>query len=181
MKGIFLGACLERHEMYDMDYNDIDPKTNCNIICDMLTVNLDNYDFLIASPPCNYYSRANYRRDTSKYALETKHLLPDILEKFAKTNKPFLVENVRNNVQFKKAGIFDICKKYNITVQYVGRHTYFTNFNVDLQCTQKKECVQKHSHYSLSKNNYRQGGENVYIVIEKWLSKLHKILGESRS
>ena len=27
MKGIFLGACLERHEMYDMDYNDIDPKT----------------------------------------------------------------------------------------------------------------------------------------------------------
>ena len=75
MKGIFLGACLERHEMYDMDYND----------------------------------------------------------------------------------------------------------NVDLQCPQKKECVQKQSHHSLSKNSYRQGGENVYIVIEKWLSKLHKILGESRS
>lgn len=174
MKGIYLAACLARHSNYELDYNDIDKSTNCNIIGDMLSVDLNSYDYLIASPPCNYYSRANYRRENSRYAQITKHLLPCILVKFALQNKPFIIENVRNNVLFEKNGIIDICKIYNINIQYVGRHTYFTNIHIDLQCEQIKENVQKGSYYSMNPLNYRQGGTNVHNVIEKWLKYINK-------
>ena len=40
MKGIYLAACLARHPKYDLDYNDIDDKFGCNIICDMMQVDL---------------------------------------------------------------------------------------------------------------------------------------------
>lgn len=174
MKGIYLAACLARHSNYDMDYNDIDDKFGCNIICDMMDVDLTKYDYIIASPPCNYYSRANYRRDISEYALSTKHLLPLILEKCGKLNKPFLIENVRNTVVMKKEGIFDICNKYNIFVYFIGRHTYFTNQFVNLACRQKIDYVDKQRYYSTNFDNYRQGGENVHNVIEIWLEYIHK-------
>ncbi|NLN50339.1 MAG: hypothetical protein GX149_01775, partial [Acholeplasmataceae bacterium] len=48
---------------------------------DMLDIDLNGYDLIIATPPCNYYSRANYRRKTSKYSNDTKHLLPEIISK----------------------------------------------------------------------------------------------------
>ena len=127
MKGIYLGACRAYHPNYDLDYNDIVPGYHNNIICDMLEVDLSKYDFIIASPPCNYYSRANYRRDRSDYALNTKHLLPCILNKLCYINKPFIVENVRNYNLFKKVGIIDFCNKNGILVYEYGRHTYFSN------------------------------------------------------
>ena len=74
----------------------------------------------------------------------------------------------------KKNGIIDICKIYNINIQYVGRHTYFTNIDIDLQCEQIKENVQKGSYYSMNPFNYRQGGTNVHNVIEKWLKYINK-------
>lgn len=176
MKGVFLGACLQRHYNYDIDYNDIDSSTGCNLICDMLQVDLSSYDYLLASPPCNYYSRANYRRNVSPYALSTKHLLPGILEKFALTGKPFLVENVRNTVIFNQEHIFDICSKYNIFVYFVGRHTYFTNIFVNLNCSQTVDYVANKQYYSSSLNNYRQGGKNVHKVFEIFLNYIHSYM-----
>lgn len=111
MKGVYLGACRAYHPNYDLDYNDIVPCYHNNIICDMLAVDLDNYDFIIATPPCNYYSRANWRRNTSEYSLKTKHLLPDIIEKCSISGKPFIIENVRNYNLFRKEGIIDLCEK----------------------------------------------------------------------
>lgn len=96
MKIIYLGAGYGRLNYNNVVYNDIDKNTKCDIIADMLTVNLDSYDILIATPPCNYYSKANYRRNKSYYSLATKHLLPDIIKIFEKTKKPFIIENVIN-------------------------------------------------------------------------------------
>ena len=93
-KVIYLASGRAKLNYKNVVYNDCKEKRD--LICDMMTVDLNNYDILIATPPCNYYSRANNSRETSKYALETKHLLPDILDKFIKTGKPFIVENVRN-------------------------------------------------------------------------------------
>ena len=59
MKGIYLFACRARHENYDLDYNDIDGKFGCNITGDAMKVNLKSYDFIIASPPCNWWSKAS--------------------------------------------------------------------------------------------------------------------------
>ena len=49
---------------YNIDYNDL--YIQRDISGDMLEVDLVNYDVIIATPPCNYWSRANYRR---KYSL----------------------------------------------------------------------------------------------------------------
>ena len=82
MKGIYLAAYKDYFPQFNLDYNDIKKTSeHINIVCDMLTVDLSQYDYIIASPPCNYYSKCNYRRETSDYALKTKHLLPGILEK----------------------------------------------------------------------------------------------------
>ena len=96
MRGVYLGACRAYHPNYDMDYNDIVPGYHINLVCDMMNIDLNCYDYIVASPPCNYYSRANYRRLTSEYSQLTKHLLPDILLKCIRSDKPFIVENVRN-------------------------------------------------------------------------------------
>ena len=92
MKGIYLGACRAYHPNYNLDYNDIAPGYHNNIICDMLSVDLANYDFIIATPPCNYYSRANWRRNISDYSLKTKHLLPGIIEKCALLDKSLIIK-----------------------------------------------------------------------------------------
>ena len=131
----------------------------------MLEIDLEPYDFIIATPPCNYWSRANYRRYTSKYSQDTKHLLPDILDKLRDLGKPYIVENVRNERLFKKYGILDKADY----VYYVGRHTYFTNvpFN-PIGIKQKNDNINNIS------SNKRQGGENVYNVIEYWLKIITK-------
>ena len=126
MKGIYLFACKARHENYNLDYNDIGGKFSCNITADAMKVNLKSYDFIIASPPCNWWSKANPYYKTSQYALSTKHLLPDTIEKLSKLGKPFIIENVKNKKRMLENGIFDLIIKYNLNYQFVGRHIYQT-------------------------------------------------------
>lgn len=118
MKGIYLAAFKAKHENHDIVYQDINGKRDLD--GDMLKIDLTPYDYIIATPPCNYYSRANYRRETSKYSQETKHLLPEILKKLVNQDKPFIVENVRNKRLFTELGLFNL-KCY---VYLIGRHTY---------------------------------------------------------
>ena len=128
MKGIYLFACKARHENYNLDYNDIDKKYDCNIIGDAMGVDLNPYDYIIASPPCNYWSKANPYYKTSEYSLNTKHLLPDIIEKLGKQEKPFIVENVKNVKRMKENGIFNLINKYSLYYCFVGRHIYIKYF-----------------------------------------------------
>lgn len=125
----------------------------------MFDVDLSDYDIIIATPPCNYWSRANYRRDSSIYALDTKHLLPEILKKLENINKPYLVENVRNRVLMKE--IIDNFKGF---VYEVGRHTYFTNIMFN-----PTNVPQKKDYIKLISTKHRQGGENVATVIDLFL------------
>lgn len=97
MKGIYLAAFKANHPNYDIVYQDI--LGNRDIGGDMMEVDLSPYDFIIATPPCNWWSRANYRRNTSPYALQTKHLLPDILRKLCQQDKPWIVENVKKQIK----------------------------------------------------------------------------------
>ena len=104
MKGIYLASYKALHPNHDIVYQDINGKRD--IGGDMLEVDLTSYDYIIATPPCNWWSRANYRRDRSEYALKTKHLLPSILEKLCNQDKPFIVENVKNKLRFTEHGLF---------------------------------------------------------------------------
>lgn len=171
MKGIYLGACRAYHPNYNIDYNDIfKASEHINIICDMLEIDLTNYDYIIATPPCNWWSRANRRRDESYYALTTKHLLPDILLKCIRSNKPFIVENVRNYNRFLQNGIIDICEKNGIFIYEYGRHTYFTNILLNMyNIPQIKDNIK---YTSNSKTTYRQGGLNVHVIVEYFLEML---------
>lgn len=189
-KIIYLASYKAYHPNHNMDYNDIKKTSeHINIIGDMLEVDLEPYDIIIASPPCNYWSRANYQRHTSKYSQMTKHLLPSILEKLSNQNKPFIVENVRNFNLMNQNKMFNFpCYVYE-----VGRHTYWSNipfnpsniiqdsdfFAANRRIPGKRgwfmtpdgrevksagQDIQK-----LSRSN-RQGGHNVHEVIEYWLS-----------
>ena len=95
--GIYLAAFKAMHPKYAIVYQDINGKRD--IGGDMMNVDLTPYDFIIATPPCNWWSRANYRRDRSPYALQTKHLLPDIIKKLCEQDKPFIVENVKKQIE----------------------------------------------------------------------------------
>ena len=90
MKGIYLAAFRADHPNYNIVYQDINGKRD--IPGDMMDIDLSSYDFIIATPPCNYWSKANYRRDISHYSLITKHLLPSILKKLCYQDKPFIFE-----------------------------------------------------------------------------------------
>ena len=165
MKGIYLGAYKAYHSNYDIDYNDIKKTSEyINVIDDMLNVDLSKYDYIIATPPCNYWSRANYRRETSRYAQATKHLLIDIIDKLIKLDKPFIVENVRNNPLMNKYNLLD---KDCYILQH-GRHTYWTNIMFDT--TSIKQIIDNVENKSRSN---RQGGLNVYNVIERFLKVIH--------
>lgn len=173
MKGIYLAAFRARHPNYDIIYQDINPKCKCDLQGDMLEVDLKDYDFIIATPPCNYWSRANYRRETSEYAQKTKHLLPEILKKLCYQNKPFIVENVMNKKRFTEAGLFNLpCHVY-----FVGRHTYWSNIYFETKDIPQeydfkyggyiRKTIQDYGHSN------RQGGDNVAKVIERFLEVVH--------
>lgn len=171
MKGIYLAACKARHPKWDIVYQDIDKKFDCDIGGDMLDVDLSLYDFIIATPPCNWYSKSNPYYFESEYALKTMPLLPLILLKLIKLGKPFIVENVRNDVKIAAIGIFKLCEKYNVYVKYVGRHTYFTNIFCDLTVIQHQDFI--NGGKRINNDGYNQGGSNVHEVIEAWLTVIH--------
>ena len=178
MKGIYLASFKALHENHNIIYQDINGERD--IGGDMMNVDLTPYDYIIATPPCNWWSRANYRRDSSQYALETKHLLIDILDKLVKLGKPFIVENVKkNSKQFIRYGLFS----KGCIVKLIGRHTYWTNINfksddiiqepvVDYKDGKKRWLSSQH----LARKD-RQGGEEVHEVIERFIQEVEK--GES--
>lgn len=176
MKGIYLASFKASHPNYDLVYQDIDGTRD--IGGDMLTIDLEPYDVIIATPPCNWWSRANYRRDSSVYALSTKLLLPCILMKLQSIGKPFLVENVRNDAQFKKYGLFDL----GLYVYKIGRHTYWSNVEFETS-----DIIQiPKSDYKNGKKRWlssqhlsrkaRQGGDEVHQVVERFLEEVNKWL-----
>jgi hypothetical protein len=175
MKGIYLGAFKAYHPKYNIVYQDINGKRDLS--GDMMEIDLSTYDYVIATPPCNYYSRANYRRYVSDYSLKTKHLLPSILKKLSKIGKPYIVENVINYPLMKE--FYDVDFVYQC-----GRHTYWTNvpFN-PMNILQLKEFNYKVIKSGKNKgrigdytpSSKRQGGQNVHNVIEYWLQVVHAI------
>ena len=174
MKGIYLASCKARHKKYNLIYNDIDPKYKPDIVGDMLQVDLTSYDYIIASPPCNWWSKANPYYKTSKYALETKHLLPDTIIKLSESGKPFIIENVKNIKRMAENGIFDLINRYGLFYQFVGRHIYIYNgLLIDLNCEQIQDFI--YGGKRVNKDGYNQGGTNVYNVIEIWLKQINSI------
>lgn len=174
MKGIYLASYTAYHENHDIVYQDI--LGNRDIGGDMMDVDLSPYDYIIATPPCNYWSRANYRRESSEYALKTKHLLIDILNKLCNQSKPFIVENVLNSKLFKLYGLYNL----PCYIHKVGRHTYWTNIKIDFSSiVQKAKTIKRDGKtiYLSSQNlprNKRQGGEEVHEVIEYWINNQEK-------
>lgn len=170
MKGIYLASYKAYHPDYDIIYQDINGKRD--LPGDMMDIDLTDYDFIIATPPCNWWARCNWRRNTSEYALSTKHLLPDILHKLCEINKPWIVENVRNKKRFQECGLFDLPGVY---VYFVGRHTYWSNIKFKVDDIIQKPIVEIRDgkRIWLSSQNLpreqRQGTQEVHQVIERFL------------
>jgi hypothetical protein len=163
-KIIYLGSYKALHKNYNIVYQDINGERDLD--GDMLKVDLNPYDIIIATPPCNYYSRARGNKKPSKYAIETKHLLPGILKKLIKLDKPFIVENVRAYDKFYKLGLFNL----PLFVYFHGRHTYWTNRMFDLSNIRQGFDFSYNGN-RLVKNS--QGGNNVHEVIEWWLRNIN--------
>lgn len=162
MKGIYLAAKEHRIKNVNLDYNDIEKYEGINIVGDMLTVNLEKYDYIIATPPCNYYSRANYRRETSEIAQTTKHLLPEIIKKCEKLNKPFIIENVCNNSLLPKSNSYE----FNF-----GQHHFYTNV---FMLIPHKSYAEKQYKQKLQYGK-RDNNKNVQIIIDIFLEMIGAI------
>lgn len=161
MVGIYLFSCIAIHKNFDIVYQDINGQRD--IGGDAFDVDLTKYDFIIATPPCNYYSKINRKRDESEYALKTKDYLPRIIEILLKLGKPFIVENVLNESLIPHQ--FD----YDCFVYKVANHTYWTNVQLpriyDLPYIKTKKTEDN--------TLFRQGGFNVHLVVEYFLRVLH--------
>jgi site-specific DNA-cytosine methylase len=147
-----------KHKVIYNDYN-----IQRDIKDDMLNVHLNGYDMIIATPPCNYYSRANWKRERSEYALSTKHLLPSIIKRLEKLDIPILIENVRNPGLMK-----DIINNTNLFYVPYGRHSYFVNRFVDFtNIPQKRISIYK---FPYSKyGNGRQGDSDINEIIDYYI------------
>lgn len=174
MKGLYLAACRARHTDYDIVYQDIDPVYNCDLGGDMLDIDTRDYDFVIATPPCNWWSKLNMNRNYSNYAWKTLHLLPLTIIKLSRSRKPFIIENVINHKRFEFMGIYEICKHYNLIVRECGRHTYITNVSGFNPSGIPQHYDFKYGGELVNNDGYSQGGSNVHVVIEYWLSLIHK-------
>ena len=161
LKGIYLASRKHRLPGYNLDYNDIENYEGINKLGDMMEVNLEEYDYIIATPPCNYYSRANYRREKSDIAQKTKHLLPDILEKLIKLNKPFIVENVCNENRLPKTNVYE----FNF-----GNHHFYTNV---FMLIYDKSYAERQNKQYISRSK-RDGNKNVDLIIKLFLETIHE-------
>lgn len=158
-KGVYL--CSRKHRLsgYNLDYNDIVYFEGINLLCSCEDVDLSNYDYIIATPPCNYYSRANYRRDRSDVALSTKHLLPYCINACRLSGKPFLIENVVNKSLLPIAD--------DLYVFEFGQHTFYTN--VFFLVPYGSEIKQNKQNVTRSK---RDGNFNVDLIIRIFLETI---------
>ena len=166
-KVIYLASGRAKLKYPNVVYNDYKEKRD--LVCDMMDVNLEDYDVLIATPPCNYYSRANHSRETSIYSQESKHLLPSIIDKFIRTGKPFIVENVRNEPLFIKLGLYN----KNCFIYKHGRHTYWTNIMFNMSGIPQEFDFKSIPGYGCVRlKSYVQGGKNVNDVLDYFLEFL---------
>ncbi len=166
-KGIYLCSFKARFPGQNIVYNDIDPGTKADIIGDALHVDLRKFTFVLASPPCNFWSRANNAYETSAYAQKTKHLLPSMLSRLSQSGKPFILENVRNRPRMGRYHIWELVSKFGLYVYEVNRHTYFTNrmFNPWLP----KMHDFRSGGYAVVPNKDLQGGGQVSRVFTQWM------------
>lgn len=171
LKVIYL--CAREHRLKPIEgveviYNDIDPRFGCDLVGDCMDVKLRKYDILIATPPCNYWSKANYRREFSKVAQATKHLLPDLLMRFEVSGKPYIIENVDNmNLMIREFNASRYPWFRN------GHHIYFSNlintlWSKDFICPMKQELPQGH----------RDNNEAVDYVLNEWLASTVRYIRE---
>ena len=176
MKVIYLASFQALHSRFDVTYQDINGKRD--IGGDMLDVDLTPYDVIIATPPCNYYSRANWRRETSQYSLITRHLLPSIIKKLSLQDKPFIIENVIN-----KKLILPLVPTDVIYLEH-GRHCYITNvlfnpYGIDQIDDLENRIIQSGKYKgkigTFAPNSKRQGGINVHKVIDYWLDIVNSL------
>ena len=154
---VYLACGLAKLNYSNVVYNDYIIERD--MFCDMLEVDLSQFDILIATPPCNYFSKARGNKAPSNYAISTKHLLPDIIDKFIDTGKLFIVENVRNFPLFKKLGLFD----KNCFIYTHGRHTYWTNVMINFSHIKQ---TYDFSYGDKKLIKYVQGGQNVNSVLD---------------
>lgn len=157
MNGIYLASKEHRLPNYQMDYNDIENYPGITVPGDMMAIDINKYDYVIATPPCNYYSRANYRRETSKIAQETKHLLPAILEKLKDYKKPFIVENVCNSTLLPKTNFIEF---------EFGNHHFYTNTLLLFTALPQAQNTAKRSY------GHRDGNYNVDLIIKIFLETI---------
>lgn len=171
---IYLAAYEALHKDFDIVYQDINGKRELG--GDMMDIDLNKFDIVVATPPCNYWSIARGNR-CSQYSLDTKHLLPDILKKLQDAfNGKWIVENVINRKRFKENGIYELCK---CNIYEIGRHTYFTNCSfsqeeIDFLKSRQRQDFKYHGQvikYNDMRNKKHQGGYNVYQVIDYYLKK----------
>lgn len=164
LTGIYLAAGRADLGVSNLDYQD--KFRERDIAGCMLECDLSLYDYVIATPPCNYWSKANYQRYNSQYALDTMHLLPGILRKLQHENKPFIVENVRNAEMFRRAGLFNL----PLFVFFVGRHTFWTNtlFSYNSWNLQKPKIIRNRSKLQ------RQGDRYLDEILINFIQSLNK-------
>lgn len=168
MKGIYLGACRAFHPDFNIVYQDIDGTRD--IGGDMLDIDLAPYDFVICTPPCNFYSKANCNIN-SEYSIKTKHLLPCSIIKCAESHKPFLVENVINRKRFHLMGVYQLCAFYRLKVFEYGRHTYITNVEFPYSHLPQEQEFKYGGKY-VGSSGYHQGGLNVFLVVNAFISSI---------
>ena len=168
MLNVFYG-CARKHRPFHyfahVITNDIDKKCYSNLTGDirvvLKTLWVRRFDAYIFTPPCNYYSRANWRRETSQVAQETKDLLPLCLDFAVNSGHYFLVENVLNKTMFK-----DLYPQYQFTF---GGHTFWSNV------LSKKDVeglyAPKQNKQFVSRNK-RDGNYAVDLVINMFLEEI---------
>ena len=156
MKGIYLCAKNHRIPGTNLDYNDIEQLPGITHCCSCEDIDISKYDYIIATPPCNYYSRANYRRETSKVAQATKHLLPYCIEVCIKSGKPFIIENVCNSTLLPKTNLYEFD---------FGNHHFYTNV---FMLVIDRSYARKQNKQNLSYGN-RDDNYNVHIIINQFL------------
>ena len=161
MKGIYLFSCIAIHKNFDIIFQDINGQRDLD--GSAFDYDLSQYDFIIATPPCNYYSKINHNREESDYALKTKDFLPNIIGILLQLGKPFIVENVINE------SLIPHQYDYDCFVYKVGGHSYWTNIKLDeiynLPYIKQKK-VQDNT-------LFRQGGYNVHLAVEYFLRVIH--------
>lgn len=116
------GASKGLHDAgFDVTGVDIEPQSQYPFRffqANALTFDLTPFDFIWASPPCQFASTLTPKEHRSKH----ENLIPAIRERLIKTGVPFIIENVEN-ARFHLRSPIKLCgTMFGLTV---FRHRYF--------------------------------------------------------